>query len=508
MPKVRTRKFVLLLIFLHLAIVLPLAYTLNIWADEASTLYTTQHGFLIAFQNAATDEKQAPLYFWILSLWRSVDGSIFFARLFSIFCSAAAIALLERTAKRFFEPRAALLLTAFFALHPFLIWASVEIRVYSLVILLSIALIYQFSKAFWDDGDSVDSKRIWAKLTFVCIAILALYTNYYLAFILLGLFAVLLWGQGWRRSLEYLALMAVAAAAFVPLALVVRSQYLTNAGGFQETRSLIEGLQILWSHILNFLLPAEFFSGEDASLFGTIRAWTMRLICVGLIVLLFKARNKVAKFTIACGILTAVTAAMLLAAYFAVGAEYVAIRHASILFAPLILFVASLLCDVFRTASEKTIKVATLVIGLLVLISFSYSLTHLYPQMAKRGDWIRIGEFIRENEAPGQPIMVFTTFDALALPYHYHGVNRILPDSRFFDFHQEAAFGTPDSLRSQTEFLISQIPPDANEIWLVVNEKCLVTEACLPLENFIKTNYTIENERIFYLEKLYLLRKK
>ena len=75
---------VALLIVLHLAVVLPLAYSLNIWADEGSTLYTTQHGVFAAFQHAAADERQAPFYFWVLSIWRTLNSSIFFARLFSI----------------------------------------------------------------------------------------------------------------------------------------------------------------------------------------------------------------------------------------------------------------------------------------------------------------------------------------------------------------------------------------------------------------------------------------
>src|SRR2546430_3459509 len=101
------------LIVLHLLIVLPLAYFLNVWADEASTLFTTQHGFWAAFQNAATDEKQAALYFWIMSLWRSIDGSIFFARLFSILCSLAAISAFAGFARRIFVARTAFLATAF-----------------------------------------------------------------------------------------------------------------------------------------------------------------------------------------------------------------------------------------------------------------------------------------------------------------------------------------------------------------------------------------------------------
>src|SRR5688572_3040229 len=104
---------VVCLIAFHLALVLPLAFVLNIWADEASTLYTTGQGPWHALQNAAADEKQAPLYFWIMSLWRCINGSIFFARLFSVICSVVSIVVFARLARRLFADRAAVLATAF-----------------------------------------------------------------------------------------------------------------------------------------------------------------------------------------------------------------------------------------------------------------------------------------------------------------------------------------------------------------------------------------------------------
>ena len=114
----------------------------------------------------------------------------------------------------------------------------------------------------------------------------------------------------------------------------------------------------------------------------------------------------------------------------------------------------------------------------------------------------------RKNETPNQPIVVFTAFDALALPYDCQGINKILPDEKFFAFEREAEKGSADAWRSQTEFVISEIPPGAEEIWLLTNEKCDVKDACRPLENFVRQNYTITQEKNFYKEKVRLLRKK
>jgi hypothetical protein len=132
----------------------------------------------------------------------------------------------------------------------------------------------------------------------------------------------------------------------------------------------------------------------------------------------------------------------------------------------------------------------------------------LYPEGVKRGDWGRIAEFIEDNERPNQPIMVFTTFDALCLPPHYNGVNRVLPDERYFSYGLEGPPGSAESLVSETDFFISEIPESAEQIWLALNEKCLGGDACRPLQNYIDANYTIGIEKDFYLERLYLLNRK
>ncbi|HEX9959981.1 MAG TPA: hypothetical protein VGB00_03560, partial [Pyrinomonadaceae bacterium] len=107
-------RFPFLLILAHLAVTLPLAFFLNVWMDEASTLYTTQNGFFRTFQTVFADEKQAPLYFLLLSLWRSLDGSIFFARLLSIVFSSLAIKLFCDSARKLFDEKPARLISLLF----------------------------------------------------------------------------------------------------------------------------------------------------------------------------------------------------------------------------------------------------------------------------------------------------------------------------------------------------------------------------------------------------------
>lgn len=496
-----------LLIAAHLAIVLPQAYHLNIWVDEASTLYATQNGFWTAFQNAATEQKQAPLYFWIMSLWRAIDGSIFFSRLFSVIFSVAAIRLFAGLAWRTVRPNAALALTAFFALHPYLIWASLEIRVYAFVILLSVVLIRLFLTAFIESEGSASRLR-YPKTWFLIAAIIALYSNYYLGFLLVGLFASLLITSRWRAALTYAFLMIVAGIAFFPLLFDLYSEFQVKSGGFHEPRTVIEGLKVIWNHVLTFVLPTEIFPPGEQTAVSWARVWLVRIGGIALIAIAVINRRSITRNTVIAGSIAGTVGVFLLVAYFLVGPLFIEIRHASVLFVPLLLFLGSLLTDTLQFTGKTRSAMVTAFAGILVLASFGYSIANLYPNMTKRGDWARVAGFIEQHESPGQPIVTFEAFDALALPYHYKGTNRILPDENYFDFTLQAAAGSAESMDRQNEFVISEIPSEAESVWLVVNEICLSTEACRPLENYVRSNYTIELEREFYLSKVYLLKRK
>ncbi len=515
---------------MHLAITLPLAYVLNVWADEGSTLYTTGDGLRNAFQNVLADEKQAPLYFLFLSVWREFSHSIFWARLPSVIFSLLAIKFFYDLARKIFDEKSAGFVTAAFALHPFLIWASLEIRVYSSVVLLSVLLLKFWFEAYFQRKDANRQRR--EEIFYVLTAIVALYTNYYLGFLLVGNFCALVVLRKWPAARGYLLQMLFAGAAILPLLWAIKMQFALNTNRFQAGKSLTVGLQFLWNHFLTFLLPTEIFPPEDATAISSVRVWLVRLAILAVVILLVKRRKIFDKNIIAFGTICAVGFSFLLLAYFLLGEIYVEIRHAALLFAPLMLFAGLLLREVVfapngeeeergrkgeRELIERNylspsllLSFSPLLISLAVLLItfYGYAVYALYPDFAKRGDWARVGAFLERNEQPGQPVVVFTAFDAPALAYHYNGRNKILPDEQFFAFESEAETGSANSWRGQTEFIISEIPTEAEEIWLLTNEKCAVKDACRPLENFVAANYTIISEKDFYKEKVRLLRKK
>jgi 4-amino-4-deoxy-L-arabinose transferase-like glycosyltransferase len=513
MPKIDEKKFLFLLIFLHLAVALPLAFYLNVWTDEASTLYTTQNGFFQTYANLFTDEKQAPLYFLLMSLWRKLSDSIFFARLFSIICSVLAIKVFFGLARKIWEDKTAIFVAGFFALHPFLFWASLEIRLYSLVILVSTLLLTFFYDGYFDKeivsrkGPKAQKK---ARIFYFLISIAALYTNYYLGFLLVGCFAALLVLRRWREARKYFMQMLFVGLAILPLLWIAQQQFSVRVFHFQMERTIFEGLSVFWNHYLTFVLPTEVFPPEEISPFSLVRLWLVRIAIVAVLIITIKNKGRnLNEKVFAFGTILAAATAFLLFVYFQLGAGYVEIRHASIFFVPFILFVASIVLPQKRGDAEKNHKYYLLIpFAVVCLIFFSYSLFTLYPNLAKRGDWARVALFLERNEKPDQPIVLFEAYDAIALPIHYKGVNRMLPDERFFAFNLEDKPGSAGSYRSQIEFVISKIPPGAEEIWLLTNEKCAAREPCLPLENFVAANYTIVEEKYFYKERARLLRRK
>ena len=253
---IKPPKNVLILVFLHSLAALPLAYFVNIWADEASTIYTTNGGFFYSLNNAFSIEKQAPLYFWILSLWRGIDDSVFFARLFSIIFSVLAVLFFYRLARKFFDEKGAFLATAFFALHPYLFWASLEVRLYSLVIFLSVLILLFFTELFFEPSEKGQRKK---EIFFICISTIALYTNYYLGFLLVGCFIALLVLRKWNKAKRYFLQMLAAGLFFLPLLWAMKNQFAINSSEFQAEKSLVEVLQLLWSYFLTFVLPTEIF---------------------------------------------------------------------------------------------------------------------------------------------------------------------------------------------------------------------------------------------------------
>ena len=155
-------------------------------------------------RQALAYELQAPLYFALLNLWRIPSESIFHARLFSVACTVLMLILVVGITRRYLPKLHPAWIVAVLAVHPFTIWAATEIRVYALVTLLSAVLIRLFF-----DGFLAATPQNRVRWGYYVVALLSLYTYYFLGFLLLAQGCALLvqrradlrWGNAhcWRR---------------------------------------------------------------------------------------------------------------------------------------------------------------------------------------------------------------------------------------------------------------------------------------------------------------------
>jgi hypothetical protein len=489
-------KFVLLLMAVHVAVALPLAYVLNIWADEASTLYTTQN-ISHALNRAMADELQAPLYFWVLSVWRQVDSSIFFARAFSILCSLASIKVAFDVARRFLPEYARKFAIVIFALHPLLFWASTEIRGYALVILLSGLLLRFFYDAYLAEEPALKDKIIY-----VAIAAVSLYTNYFLGFVLVGNFCALLALQKFRLATHYLGHMAIVGALFSPLGYALTQQF--GERNHIGDRSFTGAVRTVWQHLQSFLLPVNIFI-EEASPAAVLRLWLFRIGAAGIFVYLLVRKFKgISPNTFALGIICFVSSLFLLFVVMLLGDGYANIRHAAFLLPVAVMFFSALLYDAF---SQRGLAIWAVLLAFFIPVATWQQ----FSGLIKRGDWERVATYVGVNEKPGQTILLFKPYDSLAFKTYYKGQNTVLPSEGFFAWSQQNHFNFTEELDHQSNSLIQQIPPGSDEVWVLTGEICddpETLDACRALEEYFNSNYTMVNKGIFYLEKVRLYRKK
>lgn len=487
LPLVRTRRPALALAAAGFtaAVTLPLAYVLNLWQDEAYTLHATAFGAGYAFSTALSFEQNAPLYFVLIALWRHFGESVFFLRLFSVGCALATAALTPALARRYVPRIDERLVTASIVCNPFFLWAALEMRVYAFVILLSALLLLAFYDAFI-------AERPPAVLTaaYAACAALALYTQYYLAFLIAAQGVALLVLR--RPTLtRFICAAAAAALAFAPLLAAVPGQVQNFRGGFTAPSSTFETMGVLLSIAARYVLPlgiphaAIAYSGVALALAAAAIAARRS----------FRARGDV--------LIPIVTAAalVLFAIALFVMRVHVLNRHVASLYIPCVLSAyaaLSFLRSPRRAPATRIWFAASLALSIVAIVA-------TYVPLAKPGDWIRATAYLRAAERPGEPIAVFQAENALPFAYYYRGPNAIVPIPRGVDFRRYDV----------TQFVIAnprvldRTLPRAKRLWLVTAGECAsanIQFGCDVLDRYVATHFATESDARFFGSRIRRLR--
>ncbi|MDX2240327.1 MAG: glycosyltransferase family 39 protein [Leptolyngbyaceae cyanobacterium bins.302] len=491
-----------LLVCLHLCVTLSLAAKLNLWGDEISALNTTGRDLYYAINHSISYQIQPPTYFVLLHLWRNLNDSIFFARLFSVICAALTIYVIAELSKRFVRGIHPGWVTACICLNPFLIWAAIELKVPALFMLLSALLFLLFH-----DGYLTEDPQSWIRWLYTLVAIIGLYTQYFIGFILVANAVVLLCLKRWKQLRDYLISMVIVSISFAPVLLFVFPAKLAALQSFRAEgavleKSLSHTLKTVYAGTLRYVLPAQ---GPSEGLFDVWRR--IRYLAVAFLAfIIIRYHRLITKQQIVIWLTVLVLTCIFITVGLRTGLIFE--HYLSPLFPIATVAVFSALALIRGSLGRKVIVGWTVIT---VLASF-ISLVNQYTPMAKQGDWIRVSSYIAAAERLGQPIVLYTPEVEDIMKYYYRGSNRFIPlpqkenyevydwDKLVLDDEQEIA----DAIARQNG--------NSQQLWLVVDRVlCTVPfyqKSCQTLDGFANKYYTIEQAQTFYGSSVQLLRPK
>lgn len=157
--------------------------------------------------------QNGPLYYFLLRGWIALTGfSEFATRYFSLLLGVVCIPLLFALGTRLLGREAGLTAAGLFALSPYLVWYSQEVKMYTLVPALALVALYGFLRAVEQGGG-------WWAVQVLATSLL-LYTHIWGALLipLEGLWLVLLWPRWQRHWRGALIAMALLILPYLPLA--------------------------------------------------------------------------------------------------------------------------------------------------------------------------------------------------------------------------------------------------------------------------------------------------
>jgi mannosyltransferase len=183
-----------------------------LWLDEAQSVSIAAEP-LRHIGPALRHDGAPPLWYALLHIWMRIFGdSTYSVRLMAVLPGLGALVAIERLGRRIGGPTVGYIALLLLATSPFAIHYSVEARMYSLVLLLSLLAAHALLSVHRTTGRwPVVALAVWTSLL--------LYTQYYAIWLGLVVSAGELWfavRRGDRRSWWVLGAIAVAALTFLP----------------------------------------------------------------------------------------------------------------------------------------------------------------------------------------------------------------------------------------------------------------------------------------------------
>lgn len=252
------------------------AYSLD--GDEIFGVLAVRFGWIHLFSEAIRDAIHPPLFYVLLRFWVMIGGeSLFWVRLLSAVASILCVAPIWLLCRELdFAPAQRNAALALFAVNPLILFYSQHLRMYSLLMLLSLVSLWLFARLIRAPGEP--ARRLAGALLATNLALV--YTHYYgWTVVGLELAITLLWLPQLRKKV--VVAVTWIAAIFLPWAyLAVRS--LQYKGGLETNIGWIPRPAV--SDLAWFFVDLAGFTGRPR-----LTVWLMRGVLAGLAVVTLRA---------------------------------------------------------------------------------------------------------------------------------------------------------------------------------------------------------------------------
>jgi hypothetical protein len=422
-----------LLIFsiIYFGVIVFLNGYLNVWEDEVCSLDTSSKTLLYAIHQSFNFELQPPVYFLLLTLWRWVSGSILWARLLSVFFILLTQVILYNYVKKKTETKFATIITILFLLNPVTFYAILEIRLYALLILLSLMLWIQFKSTYYDEKIAPGKRTLY-----IIISILGLYTQYYFGFLLFSFGIVLLLQKNFKPLLIYILDMIF---PLLTIVLIIPKIYMSASLHFAYVPTDFKGFTDLWieirrlvpNRIFEYFLPIDFNGPKN------LMDWIFKFIL--LILFIFSIKREDLKKEIQQLFPTIVSVSVILLFFVFLlnkfGPYWIQFRYTTVWFIPLFF----LFCYMLGQLKNKLVIFWAIFFAFI----FIYGNLNRYGQLYKVNDIRSLATYVETNEKVNEPIFIYRNIMADHLRYYYNGINEITPIPKAYSYVK----WDPDSYR-------------------------------------------------------------
>ncbi len=225
-----------------------------LWWDEGYSVFFATRDFSTMLARTAID-IHPPLYYALLQFWIAAFGNSDVAlRMLSVVIGVSAIPLLYLVARELFNTYVGIVAAFLIALAPLHIYYAQELRMYGLVTTLALASVALQLKLF-NSQSAIRNSQI---ILYILVTTLALYTQYFAAFLIAAQIAVVLYLKfraQWKIDLRAWVIMWLAVGAlYLPWLFYAGPKlfvYVTNKVGIEQYTRL-DPLTYLVQHLTAF----------------------------------------------------------------------------------------------------------------------------------------------------------------------------------------------------------------------------------------------------------------